>query len=328
MIIQSSFNPQRGLASPHFQTLYSTFFNRQQFPAYHEERLELADGDFIDLVWVTDGVAADAPLVILLHGLGGGMQSTYVAGLLNSFKRAGFRALLMFFRGASGEPNRLMRAYHSGETDDFNFLLQSIAAREPYSIKLAVGISLGGNVLLKWMGQHGDPSILHGGVAVSVPFELELAVQRIDQGFSKIYQKHLLKKLQKLFLKKMTYRQDRYPFSQHELLSIRTLYEFDQLVTAPLHGFADAQAYYQQSSSRQYIKNIQIPCLIIHAYDDPFMFPEVIPTASELSESVQLELSQHGGHVGFITNKKQGNGSPFWLETRIPQFLHSVVSKC
>lgn len=325
MIINSSFVPKRGLSSPHIQTIYGTLFNRQKLPAYQEERLELDDGDFIDLLWVTTGVAADAPLIVLLHGLGGGLQSTYVASLLNSFNRAGFRAVLMFFRGASNEPNRLMRAYHSGDTHDFDFLLQTIAVREPHTIKLAVGISLGGNVLLKWMGEKGTQPLLQGGVAVSVPFDLATVVQRVDQGFSKIYQRHLLKKLQTIFLKKMNIQQDSYPFSQRDLLSIRTLYEFDQVVTAPLHGFLDAESYYHQSSSRQYLKNIQVPCFIIHAEDDPFMLPHVIPSDSELSKSVCLELSKHGGHVGFVTNHRKNNGTPFWLETRVVKLLQQLI---
>lgn len=326
MIIQSRFVPKRGLSSPHIQTIYGTLFNRQDPPSYDKERLELKDGDFIDLLWVTKGVAADAPLIILLHGLGGGLHSTYAASLLNSFNRAGFRAVFMFFRGASHEPNRLMRAYHSGDTQDFDFLLQTIAAREPQTIKLAVGISLGGNVLLKWMGEgSGNLSLLQGGVAVSVPFDLATVVQTVDQGFSKIYQRHLLKKLQAVFLRKMAFQPDDYPFSQRDILSVRTLYAFDQMVTAPLHGFLDAESYYQQSSSRQYLKNIQIPCFIIHAQDDPFMLQHVIPSDAELSKYVCLELSKHGGHVGFVTHPLQNKGTSFWLETRVVQLLQQLI---
>ena len=166
MIIQSEFNPAWWLPDGHLQTIYPSFANRAPAEIDSMERLELLDGDFIDLAWVTQGLAVDAPLVILLHGLGGGLKSTYVAGLLSSFKSVGFRSVLMHFRGASGEPNRHPRAYHSGETGDLNELLECLNQREPLTRKAVVGISLGGNVLLKWLGEHGRQSFIQAAVAI------------------------------------------------------------------------------------------------------------------------------------------------------------------
>ena len=316
MIINSTFKPAWYLSNAHAQTIYPTFARRSKAAIDYYERLELPDGDFIDLAWATNGLKAESPLVVLLHGLGGSVDSVYVAGLLRSFNHAGYRGVLMQFRGSSGVPNRLPRAYHSGETGDLAYLLECLHQREPSTKKAVVGVSLGGNVLLKWLGETGAQPLIHAAVAVSVPFQLNIVAERINKGFSRIYQAYLLKKLRTLFLEKLALVNRQLPLTKHDLLSIKTIREFDERITAPLHGFKNADAYYREASSRQYLSGIVTPTLIIHASDDPFMVPEVVPEEKHLSTDILFELSQQGGHVGFISRNNTN-----WLEQRIPCFL-------
>lgn len=324
MIIDSDFKAAWWLANSHGQTLYPTLTRRIQAPVDLIERIELPDGDFIDLAWALNGLSSDAPLVILLHGLGGSVQSTYAAGLMHAFNRSGWRALLMHFRGASAEPNRLARAYHSGDTGDLNYLLNCLAEREPQTKKAIVGVSLGGNVLLKWLGERGQQSLVDAAVAVSVPFQLRLVADRISTGFSRIYQGYLLRRLKRVFeRKKIIFKDEDMPQALRDMHKWQCFWTFDEYVTAPLNGFPHVHAYYNESSSRGYLSKIATKTLIIHSIDDPFMTPEVIPSADELSKYITLELSAKGGHVGFISGNLPGKPI-YWLERRIPEYLKQV----
>lgn len=306
--------------------MYATLTRRIKAPIDKIERFELPDGDFIDLAWAINGLSEDTPLVIFLHGLGGNVNSTYVAGQLNAFNRQGYRGVLMHFRGASKEPNRLPRAYHSGDTGDLNDLLQALALREPHTKKALVGVSLGGNVLLKWLGENSSQSIVCAAVAISVPYQLRLVADRVNQGMSRIYQRYLLKRLRAVFLRKLARYPDSLPWTAASLEAARCFWTFDESITAPLYGFSHVHAYYRQSSSRQYLKHITIPTLLIHALDDPFMTPDVLPLDSELSKHVTLELSNTGGHVGFITGIVPGKPL-YWLDKRVPEFLQEKMSE-
>lgn len=319
MIINSDFKPAWWLTNNHGQTLYRTLTHKENIHVDSFERLELPDGDFIDLVWKTNGLKSNSPLVILLHGLGGDINSAYVTTLINAFNQSGYRAVLMNLRGAS-EPNRLPRSYHGGDTSDFAYFLNELKLREPNTKKAVVGISLGGNILLKWLGETGAQNLIDAAIAISVPFQLHNVVQRINKGFSRIYQSHLIEKLRASFLLKLDVINKELPLTKEKLYSIKKLYEFDELITAPLNGFVNADDYYKKSSSRQYLSQIATPTLIIHALDDPFMTPDIIPSKNELSSDVVLELSKHGGHVGFIAEKKQD-----WLAQRIPKFLMDLM---
>jgi predicted alpha/beta-fold hydrolase len=324
MMIKSAFKPAWWLSNPHAQTMYPTLMRRRSIRAEREERVELPDGDFIDLVWAEHGLSAQTPLVIFLHGLGGSMESSYVAGQMRAFNQCGWRAVLMHFRGASREPNRLARAYHSGDTGDLDYIVRVLHQREPQTLKAMVGISLGGNVLLKWLGEQGAQSLVQAAVAVSVPFQLRLVADRINQGFSQFYQMYLLKRLKQMFIRKCEKYKETMPFSTQELNALRCFWTFDDVITAPLHGFPHVHAYYAQSSSRQYLKHIKTPTLIIHAQDDPFMTPLAIPEAEELSEAITFELSLKGGHVGFITGDIPGKPI-YWLDQRVPEFLQTYL---
>lgn len=324
MIADSLFKPAWWLANAHAQTLYPVLTRRLSSPVDMMERFELPDGDFIDLAWAINGVSKDSPVVIFLHGLGGDVNSKYVAGLLNAVNQCGWRGVLMHFRGASLEPNRLPRAYHSGDTADLDCWLRALDKREPRTKKAIVGISLGGNVLLKWLGEQGPQSLVHAAVAVSVPFKLGLVADRINQGFSRIYQKHLLERLRSVFKRKLENRADDFPPSCSKLDSIQCFWTFDENVTAPLNGFPHVHAYYREASSAQYLINIATPTLVIHALDDPFMTPAVVPEPETLSKDITLELSQKGGHVGFISGHVPGV-PVYWLDQRVPQFLQDYL---
>lgn len=315
---EGSFKPAWWLPNSHLQTLWPVLCRRsiQNLPL-KRERFELPDGDFIDLEWthVTD---KDAPLVVILHGLEGSIESSYAKGMLTAITRQGWRGVFMHFRGCSGEHNRLPRSYHSGDTGDVAYLVQVLREREPYTPIAAVGFSLGGNVLLKWLGQTGADNLLSAAVAISVPFELKKSLGCIQQGFSRFYHQHLLGCL----LKRMSNKFQSTPpnIELPEWSSLRDLYEFDDKITAPLHGFANAEEYYAKSSSRQYLPEIHVPTLIVHAKDDPFTREDIIPTREELSPAVQLEVTEAGGHVGFVSGKYPWEPQ-YWLEERIPKFL-------
>jgi predicted alpha/beta-fold hydrolase len=226
----------------------------------------------------------------------------------------------MHLRGAGKETNRLPRTYHSGETNDLNAILRQLSQREPDTKKAIVGISLGGNIVLKWLGENPEQTHIHSATAVSVPFELHRVSHKINQGFSRVYQAHLLRKMRKLYSRKFDQESENTAKEIEKLNAIQDFHTFDECITAPIHGFKNAEDYYQKSSSRQFLKHISVPTLIIHALDDPFMTPEVIPLEHELSQSIHLELSPKGGHVGFISGNIPGKAE-YWLDERIPRFL-------
>ncbi len=228
----------------------------------------------------------------------------------------------MHFRGCSGEPNRLARSYHSGETGDLATVVATLRHREPDIPLAAVGYSLGGNVLLKWLGESGGDNPLHAAVAVSVPFLLDSAARRLEHGFSRVYQWHLINRMKRAVERKFQCIPS--PVDFGDLDAIRTFYAFDDRITAPLHAFQSADDYYARSSSRRYLAGIRKPTLILHARDDVFMDPEAIPGPNELSSTVTLELAEHGGHVGFVGGRWPWRPE-YWLETRIPAYLQDYL---
>lgn len=308
------FKPAWWLPGPHLQTIWPTLCRKRTDLPLKRERFELPDGDFIDVDWAGE----EGPIVIILHGLEGSVHSPYAQGMLAAIVNNKWRGLFMHFRGCSGEPNRLPRSYHSGETRDLATIVHYLSKREPGVPMAAVGFSLGGNVLLKWLGETGENNILNAAIAISVPFELRKVSKRVQQGFSKLYQWHFLNCLRRRLEKKF----EQYPVDLElpDLYSLKTLWEFDEKITAPLHGFKSAEEYYFRSSSRQYLNKIQVPTLLVQSKDDPFMTQDVIPTPQELSEQVQLELTPGGGHVGFITGRYPWR-TEYWLEQRVPAFL-------
>jgi len=319
MIIESLFKPAWWLTNAHAQTIYSSVRHPMEAPVNRVEKVDLPDGDFLDLAWSDADLPVDAPLVIILHGLGGCVNSSYVARFMHVFHQQGWRSVLMHFRGAGKELNRLPRAYHLGDTEDLNYLIDIFAKREPETKKAIVGISLGGNVLLKWLGERGEGSNIVTAVAVSVPFLLNKVANRMNEGFSRFYQMHLLNQFKTVFARKVDHFKNA-PDVLKKAANCNCFWTFDDQVTAPLYGFDNVHSYYRQCSCRQYLRKIATPTLIIHAMDDPFMTVDVLPSEDELSAAVTLELSKKGGHVGFISGNTPG--SPvYWLDQRIPEYL-------
>jgi uncharacterized protein len=312
------FTPAWWIRGPHAQTLWGIYFRKQMELPLRRERLELDDGDFLDLDWL-DQKDKTRPVVLLLHGVTGSIYSHYAKGLLKAFHQQGWRAVFMHFRGCSEEPNRLLRGYHCGDTEDLQTVVNLLVEREQAPKIAVVGISLGGIVLLRWLNDTANNNPVNAATAVSIPFDLEAGLKFVRSGpITAQYEKYMLRDLKSYALRKFR--------TQHPLFSIEDIekttnfHEFDNLVTAPLHGYKDAHDYYAQTSVRKHLDKISTPTLIVHAKDDPFAPREVIPNPADLSKAVNLELQERGGHVGFIANK--GIMSPdYWLETRIPLYL-------
>jgi predicted alpha/beta-fold hydrolase len=317
-----NFTPPWWLRSPHLQTIWSALFQKRYKLDYHVDTVELQDGDFIELCWSR---RTSGRVVIILHGLEGSIESRNVNGLFHVLEQGGYRPVLMHFRGCGGRVNRLPRAYHSGDTGDIAEITEYIRDQTSSYPYAAVGISLGGNALLKWLGETGESNPLQRAVAISVPFRLHDAAARLDRGFSRLYRNHLMSCLREKYNSKFSVMKS--PLDV-DVSSLRSFFEYDDQVTAPLHGFAGVDDYYTRSSSRQFLKDIRRPTRIIHAMDDPFMYPETVPDADELSSAIDLRLSQHGGHAGFISSARfmtdRGNsGLGSWSEYMTLAFLDS-----
>ena len=319
------FATARWLPGGHLQTLWNPFCRRTPLLQRRRERLWLADGDFIDLDWHGPH-EADAPLVLVLHGLTGSSSSLYVLGLQQELANRNWASIAINWRGCSGEPNLLPRAYHSGASDDLSEVIAHLQASRPLAPLYAVGYSLGGNVLLKYLGETGQAAPLQKAVAVSVPFRLDQCADRIGVGFSRVYQAHFMREMvayvkdkQRLFASNGD---DLHLSALQRLGSLegmRTFWDFDGRFTAPLHGYADATDYYRRASSRYFLPDIRIPTLLIQAEDDPFVFRHSVPKPDVLSATTILELHRTGGHLGFVED------SPlkpcYYLERRIPEWL-------
>ena len=316
MIVKSEFESKGLWRNRHVQTIVPNLFFPVPELALRRERLELPDGDFMDVEWTT---GTSGPIVILLHGLEGSIRSRYACNLMKALHEAGFRGAMPYFRGCSGEPNRLPIGYHSGFTQDLEYFSGLLKQREPGTPLAAVGYSLGGNVLLKWLGESPNTARLTTGVAVSVPFDLAVCSDAIEKGFSRVYMWELLARMRRNAKRKFSRIQA--PVTLPDIDALRTFRQFDETMTAPLHGYRDAEDYYTRASSKPFLKRIQVPTLVLHSADDPFMTPAVLPREDELSPAVRFELSQRGGHVGFM------NGSMLrprrWLEGRILRHLQA-----
>lgn len=309
-----SFKPAWWLPGPHLQTIWAARHYPKIDYVLRRERLELADGDFLDLDYLDQ---LKAPRVLLIHGLNGGLNAPYIERMLQAIKNQGWGAIVMHLRGCSGEANRLARSYHAGETADVQIVIQKLQqdAQTPLAV---IGYSLGGNILLKYLGDTEIKNFLTAAIAISVPFELKKAALSLNKGGAKFYQWWLLNDLRKFVRHK--FKKTLPPFDLNLIKKLKNFYDFDHHVTAPLNGFENAEDYYAQSSCRQFLKNIQTSTLIIHAKDDPFMSEDVIPMQQELSNAIRFELLSSGGHVGFVGGDKIFRPE-YWLEVRVIEFL-------
>jgi predicted alpha/beta-fold hydrolase len=289
------------------------------------ERWGTPDGDFID-VHRLDGPER-APRLLFLHGLEGTIRSHYVAGLFGEAQRRGWAADLMIFRGCGDEPNRAPRFYHSGETTDLAFVLDRLVSENAQTPVLLAGVSLGGNVLLKFLGERGTelPPQVRAAAAISVPFDLERGSRFIATGISRIYDRHFLRSLRPKAMAKL----EQYPdlFDRSRLQRATSIYDFDDAVTAPVHGFIDAHDYYSRSSSLGWIKRVRLPTLLLSAIDDPFLPADVLDDVREIAganPALTLEFTSHGGHVGFVAGRWPWR--PFYYaEWRACEFLRAAI---
>jgi predicted alpha/beta-fold hydrolase len=315
------YSPAWWIPGGHLQTLWGKLFRRQTPALTVLERWDTPDGDFLELHRLT--ARRDAPRLLLLHGLEGTVRSHYAQALLNEAARRGWGADLLIFRSCGSELNLTRRFYHSGETGDVAFILDRILDEFPASQLALVGVSLGGNVLLKFLGERGEdlPPQLKAAAAISVPFDLARSSMRVNRGFSKFYQRFFLNSLRKKAQEKAR----RFPdlASRDGIAALRTLEDFDNLITGPLHGFRDAQDYYARSSSLPYLKNIRLKTLLFSAVDDPLLPAEVLDEVREVARynpALEVDFVDKGGHAGFITGSVPWR--PFYYaEYRVGEFF-------
>lgn len=310
------FVPHPLLRGPHRQTIYGAFGRAvPPLTAARAERFETADGDFVDLEHLGPETG---PRAVVLHGLGGSAASPYVRAMAGELVGRGWAVTLFQFRGASGVANRTERTYHSGDTGDVAAVMAELRRRTPRHALVQIGYSLGGNVTLKLLGEQGAAAVADAAVAVSVPFDLGVCADTLARGAARVYNAYLLLGLKRLLARK------RARVAAHidvrAALAAPDFRAWDERVTAPLNGFANAEDYYRRSSSRGFVGAVAKPTLIVHAKDDPFMTPDVVPAARELSAAITLEAYAHGGHVGFIERGARGLPRSF-VEGRVAAWL-------
>lgn len=323
------FRPYPLLSNPHLQTLWTRIAGYKARCAVVWQSLSLPDSDFVDLAWSANpkAVLADAkrPLLIIFHGLEGSVRSPYADHLMRYCQNHGWHAVTFHFRSCSGRLNRGPRTYHSGDTADALFFLDWIQQRTNKPL-FAAGFSLGGNMLVKLLGEN-PANGLTAAASVSAPLALGPSSRRLDQGFSTVYRNHLLASMKAKVRLKMAngHFGDTLALDLNELRRVRTLRVFDELVTAPLHGFANADDYYTRSSGLQFLPDITTPLRIFHAADDPFTCAACIPASGSYQPPVEHVLAPRGGHVGFI-GAAAGKPEP-WLSQAILHYFKQVTSR-
>ena len=289
-----------------------------------EETLELPDQDFLEWFWLRDTyeAPAEAPTILILHGLEGCARSNYVQDLMRQLGSLGWRAVVMQYRNCGEKPNRLAQSYHAMRWQELDWTVENLRGRFPGAPIGVVGFSIGGSILLNWLGQNEIKHIATA-CAISVPYKLAPCADRLNQGFSKIYQTYLMGRLKRSAVRKGDLLKDALGLSDlSQINKLNTLWEFDDLLTAPLHGFKNVHDYYEKASCHQYLKSVQVPTLLVHALDDPFMVPEVVPQASELSGLIQTAFVPVGGHVGFVSGSLPGKEWS-WLSQIVPNFIET-----
>lgn len=330
-----AYTPPFWLAGGHLQTIIPSLFHQGPDIQYHRERWELADGDFIDVDWTAASAAnpekldtvafscdtdSSQPVLVIFHGLEGSSQSQYVKSLLGNALAKGWLGVAIHFRGCSGTPNRLPRTYYAGDSEEIDMMLARVRSRYPRNPLYAVGYSLGGNALLKWLGEFGPRQRLPimKAVAVSAPMDLRASAISIDSGLNRIF-------YSRMFVNSMRPKAlalaKRFPglLNERSIINANGIEDMDNAVTAVLYGAKSALDYYQKNAAKPYLKTINLPTLIINAKNDPFMPAIFLPTADEVSAWVTLDYQQQGGHVGFFAFRpSQAQG---WLAQRIVEFL-------
>ena len=324
VIREADFRPAWWMKSAHMQTLWGPLKRRLPEIDRRTERLQLADGDHLQLDWAGPQGVGSGVIVILLHGLAGCSDSHYIRGIQASLVAAGIGSVAINSRGAR-QPNSTALGYHAGEIDDVDAVIEHVYRRHPAANLLAIGVSLGGSRLLNWLARR-DSGKLTAVASVCAPLRLDLCANRLDHGLSQVYRRHLIKQLMGQLHTKKRYLNDHFPhqaarLNALDISDIESFWDYDDQVIAPLYDFRSAGDYYQRCSAGPQLHHIRSPALILHAKDDPFMTPDVIPQHKDLSPTVQLEISRHGGHVGFVSAGPQ----PYWLEQRMLRFVRDSL---
>ncbi len=315
------------LPTSHAQTIVPALFARLPDVAYQRERWDTPDGDFIDLDWLAypDSVAPSdgAPLFVLFHGLEGSSHSHYARVLMAAAQACGWHGVVPHFRSCGGEMNVLPRFYHLADSAEVDWILRRLA-RVRFGPIVAIGVSLGGNVLLHWLGERGGDAaaLVAAAAAISTPLDVHAGGHALSHGFfSMLYTLNFLRSLKRKALLKL----EQYPglFDQHAMLAARTMHDFDDAVTAPLHGFKNADDYWTCATTRPILSAIAVPTLLLNARNDPFLPAAALPGPSDVSRVVELDQPQQGGHVGFMSGPFPGHLD--WLAQRVLGYVASFI---
>ena len=319
LVQPSSYKAPFGFGNGHVQTVYPSFFRKVSLITRERERITTPDNDFLDLDWVSKG--SSQRLAILTHGLESSAHSSYVQGMARALARAGWNILAWNFRGCSGEPNRKLKSYHSGAVDDLLTVLHHVQKTTETQQIVLVGFSLGGNLILKFLGELSDATDLpiQATVAVSVPCDLAGSAKQMERATNRFYMQRFLKSL----CSKVREKQSRFPneIDDHGLDQMQTFREFDDAYTAPIHGFTDANDYWKRCSCSVQLHRIGVPTLLINALDDPFLSSKCYPTEqAKRNPNFYLETPKHGGHIGFV---QFGKKQTYWYESRTVEFFNT-----
>ncbi|WP_425640139.1 YheT family hydrolase [Algoriphagus yeomjeoni] len=317
LLENSTYTRPKWLFSAHLETIYPSLFRKVLTPNPVKERILTSDSDFLDLDWYRQN---KSKLVIISHGLEGNSTRAYMLGMVNTFLEKGYDVLTWNFRSCSDEMNKQVIFYHSGATYDLDLVVQHVY--NSYEEINLVGFSLGGNLTLKYLGEKGNslPKI-HRGVAISVPLHLGSSSRKISETENTLYSKRFLRSLKKKVIDKSAAHPGQIPVET--LRNIKTLADFDDFFTGPLHGFADAEEYYEVNSSLYFLDQIKVPTLVLNALNDPFLSEKCFPTNLAKSlDQVHFEFPKHGGHVGF---SPENSSKPYYSERRAVEFISAVI---
>lgn len=314
----------RGRTGGHLQTICGSLFGAPEPISYTRERWETTpngtpDGDFIDV----DRMGADntKPMLVVFHGLEGSSQSQYALNLMTEAQKRGWRGLVPHFRGCSGEINRLPRAYHSGDATEIDWILKRVKAEAPMQPVFVAAISLGGNATLKWLGEQGNAAtrIVEAVAGISAPLDLMASGAALERGFCKVYTRRFLRTMKATAIAKL----HQHPgiFRRDVVMAARTLREFDNEVTAPLHGYKDTDDYWTRASSKPGLADVAVRTLVLNARNDPFLPESALPSVNDVSRLVTLDFPTHGGHVGFYSGFAPSMGHGRWMSERVFHFF-------
>ncbi|MEO8936281.1 MAG: alpha/beta fold hydrolase [Burkholderiaceae bacterium] len=316
----SDFRSPWWLPGAHLQTIVPALFARRAPVLYARERWDTPDGDIVDVDRVGGVHGKSVPTLVVFHGLEGSAQSRYVRGLLAAGAALGWHGIAPHFRGCGSTPSIAPRFYHSGDSAEVDWIFRRAASERPEAPLFAVGISLGGNMLLKWLGEQGSDArtVVVAAASISAPMDLSAGGASLGRGFNRIYAKMFLRTLKAKGRAKLAHHAGL--FDRNRMEAARDLHAFDDVVTAPVHGFRDADDYWLRASSKPLLKRIEVPTLILNARNDPFLPASALPGRDDVAPAVTLEFPAHGGHVGFLA---PGRGGSDWMPRRVIRFLAS-----